>query len=163
MRPDPLLRKPITLSSSSESSSSSSSSLPSGLSRHMTLSDLICLGLGGTIGSGIFVLSGYIARNQAGPLTPYCFLISGLCAVLSGSCYAELSANIPASGSAYTFVYTACGEYFAVLAAGCLTLEYLVSGAAVARNWGDKVREGEERKTRGWWCEERKTNTVLTS
>ena len=107
---NPWLRKPLSSSFSSSSPSSS------GIARHMSLRDLIALGLGGTIGSGIFVLSGFIARNQAGAATPLCFLISGVCAVLSGCCYAELSAHIPASGSAYTFVYTACGEYFAVLA-----------------------------------------------
>jgi len=65
----------------------------------MSLKDLVSLGLGGTIGSGIFVLSGFIARRYAGPATPLCFVISGVCAVLSGSCYAELSARIPVSGS----------------------------------------------------------------
>lgn len=107
----------------------------------MSLKDLVSLGLGGTIGSGIFVLSGFIARRYAGPATPLCFVISGVCAVLSGSCYAELSARIPVSGSAYAYVYTCIGEYFAVVAAACLTLEYMISGAAVARSWGDKVLE----------------------
>ena len=88
----------------------------------MTLRDLVSLGLGGTIGSGIFVLSGFIARRFAGPATPLCFVISGFCAVLSGCCYAELSAKIPVSGSAYAYVYTCMGEYFAVVAAACLTL-----------------------------------------
>lgn len=90
---NPFLRKPI--GSLSCTSSSSDAGGEEGIARHMTLQDLVFLGLGGTIGSGIFVLSGQIARNQAGAATPICFLISGVCAVLSGCCYAELSANIP--------------------------------------------------------------------
>lgn len=86
MTRNPFLRKPISFSTSESQS---------GITRHMTLLDLVYLGLGGTIGSGIFVLSGQIAHNQAGAATPICFLISGFCAVLSGCCYAELSANIP--------------------------------------------------------------------
>jgi hypothetical protein len=102
--------------------------------RHMTLMDLVALGLGGTIGSGIFVLCGYIAKTHAGPATALSFLISGCCALLSGSCYAELAGAIPASGSAYTYVYTTMGEYFAVVAAACLTLEYLVRCAFFDRD-----------------------------
>jgi len=56
-------------------------------------------------------------------------------------CYAELSTYITTSGSAYAYVYTCLGEFPAVIAAACLTLEYLVSAAAVARSWGDKMLE----------------------
>ena len=107
--------------------------------RHLTLLDLISVGIGGTIGSGIFVLAGYIAHHYAGPSTIVSFAVSGLAAFCSGLCYAELAGRLPASGSTYVYAYVAMGELAAVLAAACLTLEYAASGAAVARSWGDKV------------------------
>ena len=109
--------------------------------RHLTLLDLLSIGIGGTVGSGIFVLCGLIATNFAGPATSLSFVISGLAAALSGCCYAELATKIPVGGSTYTFAYVAIGELAAVISASLLTLEYAVSGAAVARSWGDKVTE----------------------
>ena len=91
------------------------------------------------VGSGIFVLSGLIAREYAGPSTCISWVIAGGAALLSGCCYAELSGRIPSSGSSYAYVYAAMGELPAVIAAACLSLEYLVSGSAVARSWGDKM------------------------
>ena len=129
-RRNPFLRKPLT---------AAVAAADDGIGRHMSLVDLVSIGLGGTIGSGIFVLSGFIATRFAGPATPLCFAISGAVALLSGCCYAELATIIPTSGSSYAYVYIALGEYFAVVAAACLTLEYMISGAAVARSWGDKV------------------------
>jgi APA family basic amino acid/polyamine antiporter len=105
----------------------------------LTLLDLVSVGVGGTIGSGIFVLTGFIAHHYSGPATTISFAISGLAACCSGLAYAELAARIPASGSTYAYAYVALGELPAVIAAACLTLEYAVSGAAVARSWGDKV------------------------
>jgi APA family basic amino acid/polyamine antiporter len=107
-----------------------------------TLWDLISVGVGGTVGSGIFVLTGYIANHYAGPATFISFIISGCAALFSGISFAEWSARLPRiEGSTYTYAYVSMGEYAAVLAASCLTLEYGVSGAAVARSWGDKVLE----------------------
>ena len=100
--------------------------------RHLSLVDLISVGVGGTIGSGIFVLAGFIARNYAGPATAVSFAISGVAAAASGVCYAELSGRIPTSGSTYVYSYVCMGEIAAVVAAACLTLEYGVSGAAVS-------------------------------
>ena len=98
--------------------------------RHLTLLDLVSVGVGGTIGSGIFVLAGFIARNYAGPATAVSFAISGAAAAASGVCYAELSGRIPSAGSTYVYTYVCMGEMAAVIAAACLTLEYGVSGAA---------------------------------
>lgn len=98
--------------------------------RHLTLLDLVSVGVGGTIGSGIFVLAGFIARNYAGPATAVSFAISGAAAAASGVCYAELSGRIPSAGSTYVYTYVCMGELAAVIAAACLTLEYGVSGAA---------------------------------
>jgi amino acid transporter len=109
--------------------------------RHYSLLDLISIGVGGTIGSGIFVLTGFIARHYAGPATFVSFLLSGSAAFCSGLCYAEWSWRVPVEGSTYVYSFVALGEYAAVMAGACLTLEYGVSGAAVARSWGDKVLE----------------------
>lgn len=122
-----------------DSSSSNQEQQPRQMKRHLTLLDLISVGVGGTIGSGIFVLAGFIAHNYSGPATAVSFAISGVAAAASGVCYAELSGRIPTAGSTYVYTYVCMGELAAVIAAACLTLEYGVSGAAVARSWGDKV------------------------
>ena len=109
------------------------------LHRHLELIDLLGIGVGGTVGSGIFVLVGQIAAQYAGRACGMSFAIAGAAATLSGACYAELSSRIPAAGSTYVYAYVCLGEWAATVAAACLTLEYGVAGAAVARTWGDKV------------------------
>jgi amino acid transporter len=111
------------------------------LHRHLTLFDLVCVGVGGTVGSGIFVLCGLIAHDYAGPATFLSWGIAGVAACLSGCCFAEMAGRIPSSGSSYAYTFVSMGELPAFVSAGCLTLEYLFSGAAVARSWGDKVVE----------------------
>jgi len=117
--------------------------------RHLTLLDLLSIGIGGTVGSGIFVLCGLIAHSYAGPATAISFAISGLAAAASGCCYAELAAKIPVSGSTYAYAYVSIGELAAVISAALLTLEYGVSGSAVARSWGDKVMETIDKHVEG--------------
>ena len=128
-----LRRKPLWVVAQQEQTQSNT------LERHLTLIDLVSVGIGGTIGSGIFVLAGYIAHHYAGPSTVISFAVSGLAACCSGMCYAELAGRLPVSGSTYVYTYIAMGELAAVLAGACLTLEYAASGAAVARSWGDKA------------------------
>jgi len=109
------------------------------LERNLSLIDLLAIGIGGTVGSGVFVLTGLIARDYAGPGVVWSWLISGFGCCFSAMSYAEMSCRIPSAGSSYAYVYHALGELPAVLAAWCLCLEYGVSGAAVARSWGEKV------------------------
>ena len=109
------------------------------LERHLSLFDLMVIGIGCTIGSGLFVLCGRVANQYAGPASSLSWAIAGLAACLSGACYAELSSRIPLAGSAYAYTFVAMGELPAILAAVCLSLEYLATAAAVARSWGDKV------------------------
>lgn len=109
------------------------------LHRHLRLFDLVCIGVGGTVGSGIFVLCGLIARDFAGPATFLSWAAAGLAACLSGFCCAELSGKIPEAGSAYSYASVTIGEYASFVAAACLTLNYIGSASAVARSWGDKV------------------------
>jgi amino acid permease len=111
------------------------------IERHLSLVDLMAIGIGGTIGSGLFVLVGLVAHKYAGPATVLSWCVSGLAACLSGCAYAELSARIPLPGGAYAYSYVAIGEFPAILTATCLSMNYIASSAAVARSWGDKVEE----------------------
>lgn len=135
----PWLRKPLEIVYQQEALESQQQKTTHRLRRHLTVWDLIGVGVGSSVGSGIFVLTGQIASQNAGPLTFVSFAVSGLAACLSGVCYAELSGRIPAAGSTYVYAYVCLGEVAAVVAASCLTLEYAISGAAVARSWGDKI------------------------
>ncbi len=124
------LKKPLSISYDQSSEK---------LERHLSLFDLICIGVGGTVGSGVFVLTGLIANGYAGPGVILSWLIAGVCSLFSALSYAELSCLLPSSGSAYTYVYHTIGELPAIIAAWCVSLEYGISGAAVARSWGDKL------------------------
>lgn len=109
--------------------------------RTLTLFDLCCIGIGGTIGSGIFSTAGSIISETAGPAAVVSWLVGGAICCLNALAYMELSTRIPSSGSTYAYAYHTIGELPAVIAAWLLTLEYAVSGAGVARSWGDKVEE----------------------
>lgn len=109
------------------------------LERHLSLSDLIAIGIGGTVGSGLFVLAGLVANRYAGPAAVLSWVISGFTALISGCCYAELSGRIPLAGGAYAYNYVAMGELFAFVAAFCLSIQYIAASAAVCRSWGDKL------------------------
>lgn len=108
------------------------------MERHLTLLDLVAIGVGGTVGSGLFVLAGLVSHQYAGPSAILSWAISGGVALLSGSCYAELSGRIPLLGGCYAFCFVALGEWPAFLAATCLSLDYIAASAAVSRSWGDK-------------------------
>lgn len=129
----PWLRKPPHVASASATQG--------GLQRHLSLFDLVCVGVGATVGSGIFVLCGLIAHEYAGPATFISWAVSGMAACFSGLCYAELAGKYPTAGSSYAYSYVSMGELPAVIAGACLTLEYVFSASAVARSWGDKVVE----------------------
>jgi APA family basic amino acid/polyamine antiporter len=110
------------------------------LSRTLTVTDLIALGVGAIIGTGIFVLIGTAivgdaVRLGAGPGITLSFLLSGLTCVLAALCYAEFAAMIPVSGSAYTYSYATLGEFMAWITGWNLILEYGVSSVAVAIGW----------------------------
>lgn len=111
------------------------------LHRHLTLFDLVCVGVGATVGSGIYVVTGLIAHTLAGPATFISWTLAGCAACLSGLCYAEQGGRFPSAGSTYVYAKETLGETVAVIAGACLTLEYVGSASAVARSWGDKVVE----------------------
>jgi amino acid transporter len=113
-----------------ETAETDTSAESDGLERHLTLFDLTSIGVGGTVGSGIFVLTGQIAHEYAGPATFLSWTLAGLAALMSGLAFAELAARIPHSGSTYAYARIVGGKHAAVVAAACLTLEYVISGSA---------------------------------
>ncbi|KAJ4981262.1 hypothetical protein NE237_032099 [Protea cynaroides] len=97
--------------------------------------DLIWLGIGAIIGTGIFVLTGKEAKDDAGPAVVISYAISGVSAMLSVFCYTEFAVEIPAAGGSFAYLRVEMGDFMAFIAAGNIIFEYLVSGAAVARSW----------------------------
>ena len=105
------------------------------LVRALTAFDLISLGIGCIIGTGIFVLTGIAASNYAGPGVFFSFILAGFACALAAFVYSEFASLVPLSGSAYTYVYFTLGELAAWLIGWNLLLEYLVSVSVVAIGW----------------------------
>eukprot|EP01095_Lingulamoeba_sp_RSL-Kostka_P012062 TRINITY_DN4722_c1_g1_i1.p1 TRINITY_DN4722_c1_g1~~TRINITY_DN4722_c1_g1_i1.p1 ORF type:complete len:558 (+),score=150.03 TRINITY_DN4722_c1_g1_i1:61-1734(+) len=106
-----------------------------GLQRVLTWYELIGYGFAFTVGSGIWVISGQVAHEQAGPAIVFSFIVAGIASLLSAFCYSEFAARVPLSGSAYTFSYVTLGELVAWFIGWNLTLEYAISASVVARSW----------------------------
>ena len=111
----------------------------SGMVKSLGAIDLILLGIGCVIGTGIFVLTGVAAAKYAGPAVTISFILSGLACALAGLAYAEFSSIVPASGSAYTYTYASLGEFIAFIVGWNLILEYTVTASAVASGWSGYV------------------------
>ena len=105
------------------------------LRRSLTAWDLTLLGIGAIIGTGIFVLTGTAAANQAGPAIILSYAAAGLACAFAALCYAEFAAMIPIAGSAYTYAYATLGEVFAWMIGWDLILEYAVGSMTVAIGW----------------------------
>src|SRR6476661_3596052 len=105
------------------------------LKRTLSALDLTLLGIGAIIGTGIFVLTGTAAANQAGPAIVLSYTIAGLACGFAALCYAEFASMIPISGSAYTYAYATLGEIFAWMIGWDLILEYAVGSMTVAVGW----------------------------
>lgn len=112
----------------------------SDLKRSIGLFQLTMIGVGGTIGTGIFFILSE-AVPIAGPAVIWSFIIAGTVAGLSVLCYAELASAVPVSGSSYSYAYSTLGELPAMGVAACLLLEYGVSTAAVAVGWSQYVNQ----------------------
>jgi basic amino acid/polyamine antiporter, APA family len=109
------------------------------LRRALTATQLTLLGIGGVIGTGIFVLTGVAAAQNAGPALPLSFIVAGLGCTFAGLCYAEFAAMIPVSGSAYSYSYATLGEGIAWFIGWNLILEYLFAVATVSVGWSGYV------------------------
>ena len=105
------------------------------LKRVLTPFDLVMLGIGGIIGTGIFVFSGVAAGLHAGNALPVSFIIAGVVCLFAALCYAEFSTMIPVAGSAYTYCYASLGEIWAWIIGWTLILEYGLAISAVAIGW----------------------------
>ena len=105
------------------------------LKRSLNALNLILLGIGCIIGTGIFVLTGTAAANFAGPAIMISFVITGLLCAFVGLCYAELASALPVSGSAYSYTYASMGEGAAWIMGLLLLLEYGLAASTVAVAW----------------------------
>src|SRR5919197_2075161 len=97
--------------------------------------NLTALGIGSIIGTGIFVLTGTAASQNAGPALVFSMIISAIGCAFSGLCYAEFASMVPVAGSAYTYAYATAGELFAWIIGWDLILEYALSTSTVAVGW----------------------------
>jgi len=97
--------------------------------------DLIMLGVGAIVGTGIFILPGTVAATHAGPAIVISFVIAAIVCALAAMCYSEFSSTVPVTGSAYTYGYIVFGELIAWLVGWALVLEYGLASASVATGW----------------------------
>ncbi|HEX3598349.1 MAG TPA: amino acid permease [Polyangiaceae bacterium] len=101
--------------------------------------DLVMLGIGAIIGTGIFVLTGHAAAANSGPAVALSFVIAGVASAFAGLCYAEMASMLPIAGSAYTYAYATMGELVAWIIGWDLILEYMVGAATVSVGWSGYV------------------------
>lgn len=105
------------------------------LKRTLSAFDLTCLGIGGIIGVGIFVITGIAAAKYAGPAVVLSFVVSMLACIFTAFCYAEFASLLPVAGSAYNYSYATLGELIAWIIGWDLVLEYVVGAIAVSIGW----------------------------
>jgi APA family basic amino acid/polyamine antiporter len=98
--------------------------------------NLVTLGIGAIIGTGIFVLTGQVAAANTGPAIVLSMVLAGVASALAGLCYSEFASAVPIAGSAYTYGYATLGELFAWIIGWDLILEYALGAATVAVGWG---------------------------
>jgi APA family basic amino acid/polyamine antiporter len=109
------------------------------LPRTLSAWSLMALGIGNTIGAGIFVLTGQAAATHAGPAIGLSFVLAGIASGFAGLCYAEMASSVPVSGSAYTYAYATMGRLIAWIIGWDLILEYALGASAVAVGWSGYV------------------------
>src|SRR5579862_4842701 len=105
------------------------------LVRALGVPQLIAFGIGGIIGTGIFVLTGIAAALHAGPAIVISFLIAGIGCMFAGLCYSEFSTMVPVCGSAYAYSYATLGEFVAWFVGWNLILEYMMACSVVSVGW----------------------------
>jgi basic amino acid/polyamine antiporter, APA family len=93
------------------------------------------LGVGAIIGTGIFVLTGTVAAQNAGPAVVLSFVLAGVASIFAALCYSEFASLVPMAGSAYTYGYATLGEFIAWIIGWDLVLEYALAATTVAIGW----------------------------
>ena len=101
--------------------------------------NLTTLGIGAIIGTGIFVLTGTVAAQNAGPAVILSFVLAGTASIFAALCYSEFASLVPMAGSAYTYGYATLGEFFAWVIGWDLVLEYALGAVTVAIGWSGYV------------------------
>jgi APA family basic amino acid/polyamine antiporter len=112
------------------------------LKKNLSGLDLTVFGVGVIIGTGIFVLTGVVAQEQAGPAVAISFVIAGIACGLAALCYAEFASTVPVAGSAYTFSYATFGEFVAWIIGWDLVLELALGAATVSVGWSGYLAQG---------------------
>ncbi|KAJ8320708.1 hypothetical protein KUTeg_002295 [Tegillarca granosa] len=105
------------------------------LKRCLNTFDITLLGIGHMIGAGIYVLTGTVVKDLAGPSAVLSYVFAGCAAILSALCYAEFGARVPKAGSAYSYTYVTLGELWGFIIGWNIVLEHLLGASAVARAW----------------------------
>src|SRR5216110_825657 len=109
------------------------------LKRALGATNLTMLGIGAIIGTGIFVLTGTVAAQNAGPAVVLSFVLAGVASVVAALCYSEFASLVPMAGSAYTYGYATLGELFAWIIGWDLILEYALGAVTVSIGWSGYV------------------------
>ncbi|EDW72847.1 uncharacterized protein Dwil_GK17226 [Drosophila willistoni] len=109
------------------------------LKRCLNTFDIALLGIGHMVGAGIYVLTGTVAKEMAGPGIIVSFILAGFVSMLAALCYAEFGTRVPKAGSAYVYTYISMGEFWAFVIGWNILLEHMLGAASVARAWSGYV------------------------
>src|SRR5881397_2868652 len=109
------------------------------LKRALGATNLMALGIGAIIGTGIFVLTGTVAAQNAGPAVILSFVLAGVASIFAALCYSEFASLVPMAGRAYTYGYATLGEVFAWIIGWDLVLEYALGAVTVGIGWSGYV------------------------
>ncbi|XP_047977690.1 cationic amino acid transporter 7, chloroplastic-like [Salvia hispanica] len=131
--PNRLRRRACSVSTSLQEMNKVRSLSGSEMKRSLGWHDLICFGIGGMVGAGVFITTGRASRLCAGPAVVLSYAIAGLCALLSAFCYTEFAVAMPVAGGSFSYIRVTFGELPAFFTGSNLIVDYVLSNAAVAR------------------------------